>query len=242
MMEYMEDCFNILKCFIDPLGKPTNRKEFYLKASLDIKSCTQAIKMYYDHISKIVNHSKHSQGRIRFCVIFGITLIIPGYFVESPEEFLNPTTHQITDWEVIGPSSDIHGKNRDTAFSFARDLRFHFFQIYFVSAELVKAVKNLSASHFRTRNSLSPAESKILTIAKRLEKLPMALFRDELRQDIPSVKIILDEMQETHLILSYPDNKEILVSPSNDVTFTAWINFIGDDTSNKVIRPYFYPQ
>jgi hypothetical protein len=240
LMEHMEDCFNVLKCFVQPPSSdPRKRtKAAYCKSSTIIDTCVKSVEPYWNHISDIVNHSKHNQGRVRFCVIFDENNMIPGYFVESAEEILDRANDQVSDWEVLGPSSAIHGKYRDTAFSFARNLRYHFVNVYFVSKELADAVNSLTAGQRTPHTGTKSDDSKILGIAARIEKLPLYFYRDEMRLDTPAVKVIKRSETDIQLRLSCPDNNTILLSPPHGKKMFAWVAYRSDGVSNKIILPY----
>ncbi|MFH1941895.1 MAG: hypothetical protein ABIL68_07295, partial [bacterium] len=75
LMEHMDDCKNILKCFYsnsDDYQKSTSIKEF-----------NNSIKEYRNFIGKIVNNIKHEQGRLRFIILVNDKSQYPGYFVEG---------------------------------------------------------------------------------------------------------------------------------------------------------------
>jgi hypothetical protein len=76
IIEYLEDCDNILACFFP--SKEIRNKDPHAK------SYRNAVKEYRDHIGKIVNHLKHEQGRLRSIIFFNDEFVLPGYFVEGP--------------------------------------------------------------------------------------------------------------------------------------------------------------
>ncbi len=238
LMEHMEDCFNILKCFVPlPSPDPLKRtKKAYCKHP-EINDCVTAVAPYYDHVSNIVNHSKHNQGRIKTFTISTDTMLMPGYFIESCEHIKDPVTGIIT-WEVLGPSSIIHTPNRDTAFSFARDLRFHFVNIYLVSMHLAVAVNKLAGSKASPRIiDHSKMASQLLSVARRIEKLPNYFFRDEVLMPVPTVKII-ETATTTELRLAYPDPIALLPSLDRGKKYMAFVSYRGDAVSVSIHLPY----
>jgi hypothetical protein len=240
LMEHMEDCFNILKCFVPlPSLDPRKRKKAAYCKDPTVNTCVTSVATYWDHISGIVNHSKHNQGRLRGLVISTEKYLMPGYFVESCEEIVAPTDGQIT-WEVLGPSSVIHGKNRDTAYSFARDIRYHFVQVYIVAKHLSDSVKTLVAGQSTPRPIDQSSSAQILQIAKRIEKLPMYFYQHETRMDVPSVKVI-ELGGNTEIRLAYPDATSILVSPQLGKKFPVYISYGGDSVSVNLKLPYMKP-
>ncbi len=126
LMEHMDDCENILRCFFPPGTKINNENS--------IRAYQSSVDSYRTHIGKVVNHLKHKQGRLRSIAMFSGDTPYLGYFVEGAEQ--NGS---------LGPAPHIHTKG-STAFSYARDIRYHLYNLYFVSAKLAETVDAIAAS------------------------------------------------------------------------------------------------
>ena len=105
LFEHIEDCSNILRVVFQPDSDREKHES--------VRIFEKNTKKYRDLLGKIVTRMKHNQSRLRAVVFWDDERTLPGYFVEG----VDPSG-------VIGPDRLIHGGN--TAFSFARDLRFHF--------------------------------------------------------------------------------------------------------------------
>jgi hypothetical protein len=120
LMEHMDDCENILRCFFSPTINLANENCF--------KGYQSEVNTYRTHIGKVVNLIKHKQGRLRTIGMITEEAITMGYFVEG-----------VADDGSLGPSQIIH-KNGSTAFSFSRNIRYHLYNLFFVSEILSKVI------------------------------------------------------------------------------------------------------
>jgi hypothetical protein len=170
LMEHMDDCENIIKCFFPPGTKLNQEASF--------KNYQSSVNFYRTHIGKVVNHLKHNQGRLRS---FGMIIDnIPhlGYFVEG-----------ISDDGSIGPAQHIHSGG-STAFSYARDIRFHLYYLYFVSTKLSEAIDTITKPDknkiaYQTENKRTNLEATL----QKIVQLPMVVFLDEIQKDFPLIAI-----------------------------------------------------
>lgn len=170
LMEHMDDCENIIKCFFTP-GTKLNQETSY-------KNYQSSVSFYRTHIGKVVNHLKHNQGRLRS---FGMIIDnIPhlGYFVEG-----------LSDDGSIGPAPHIHSGG-DTAFSYARDIRFHLYYLYFVSVKLSEAINAIvNPDKDRIAYQTGDKNTNLESTLQKIAQLPMAVFLDESQKDFPLVTI-----------------------------------------------------
>jgi len=158
LFEHIEDCRNILRCMT---FKDQNRILNILK------KWDKAVKPYRDHIGHVVNHIKHSQGRLRSVQMSNKHKLIYGYFVEG-----------LTNDGSIGPHPDIHDGGH-TAFSFNRDLRFHVSGLFHLSAILSECI--IEYKGYEYRFSVEPKEEHddLACILESIARLPIYVFPDE---------------------------------------------------------------
>jgi hypothetical protein len=188
LMEYLDDCDNILACFFP--SKDVRNKDTH------VKLYRKATKEYREHIGKVVNYLKHNQGRLLDITFYNDNLVLPGYFVVGA-----------TEENAIGPVQMIHPDN--TAFSFARDLRYNLFHFYAVAEHLSNAIgKILGKEHNTTTLKNETLDEKVLNIASRISNLPLTFYPDEGSKLIPNVIVSQDyHLFDRVITLAYPDEK-----------------------------------
>jgi hypothetical protein len=220
LMDHMDDCVSVLMCFFG------DKENFHNDEHVKIYS--KSIEPYRSHIGRIVNHVKHQQGRLRFLAFLSAQEIFPGYFVEGIDSDGAP-----------GPALQIHKKfrNADTAFSFARDLRYHLFNIYLVSHYLAEAISAIVRSAKVAMNSSESPDDKIAEIAWRICSLPLIFFPDEVSLSVPSVEIKNFQDDETELVLYYPDEQVQAESPPKETT--VYLSLRGDGVTQTFRLPYY---
>jgi len=218
LMEHMDDCESILQCFY--------RKGIKLNVCPPIREFKRSTHDYRTYIGKIVNHLKHSQGRLRSFAFFDDIMVYPGYFVEGPD-----------DKGVLGPAPHIH-KGGNTAFSFSRDLRYHFFSVYMVSHHLACATLKITANAYQ-HCRLVPDASRIIRVASMFSKLPLVFFPDEMGKHIPTVTFE-QTAGDFALVLRYPDSTAHAARIPSGVQCVAC--YAGDGVSSAFRLPYFRPR
>ena len=181
MMEYLDDCDNILLCFF-PSKKLRNGSDVN-------KRYKKATKKYRDFIGKTVNYLKHNQGRLRSIVFYNDEVVLPGYFVEGP----------IGD-NFIGAAEVVHAKG-NTAFSFYRDLRYQFVHFYLVGMFLGNAIKEIITLDGAIEESFV-IDDIAIEIASLISKLPLFFYTDEKVMPIPNIK----KNQSYFFQVIYPDD------------------------------------
>ena len=131
--------------------------------------------MYRRHVGQIVNKIKHDHARLRFILYSGNSIYFPGYFLEG-----------IDSEGVLGPDQNVHHKG-GTAFSFARDLRLHFVEVYAVSRFLSKAIKGIAMPVDTIPADAACAWAE--EIATHLGNLSKIYYPDEIRKFNPWIDI-----------------------------------------------------
>jgi len=180
LMEHWDDCTNVLQCFHKERVKGTQAYKRFNKAN----------SVYRDHIGRVVNSLKHSQGRLRLMVAYNEIIYVPGYFVEGIDEK-----------GVLGPHLNIHDDGT-TGFSFARDLRYHFCNLYFLSKILSDIVIDLTGNS-RTPRVVGSTNEKWYRLAERIADLPSVFYRDERKKPVPWVEVH-QESDIQSVRVSYP--------------------------------------
>lgn len=213
LIEHIDDCNNVIRCFFDSDNDPK-----YKKIYSQFKS---SIRPYRDHIGKVVNKIKHEQGRLR-----PISFTWPGgnsygYFVEG-------ANHE----GAVGPDEDIH-EGGNTAFSVARDFRFHLCGIYFVGTHLAQAVYEASSIGTSHRHVSAEATEGLAALIQGISEIPPIFFPDEIRKPVPSVKI--STRSGALIACGKLHHEKVSILPSANVR----VNFVGDGVTKTFRMPYF---
>ena len=148
-------------------------------------------------------------------VIYDERRMVPGYFVEAMDF--------IDGQDVAAPSPQIHSGG-NTAFSFPRDLRYHFFNIYAVSKYLSEAINSIVAGRKTSLASLTIRPEPAIDIAKRIQKLPFTFFPDEMYLDVPSVKVIEDLIKPNWFC--HIQTLQHCLSPHHTTKQCGWLGFL----------------
>jgi len=231
IQEYFDGCMDTLRCFY-PAAIGDRTKVFWKDPVVD--SYWSAIKdKFFDPISEIANHIKHDEGRLILLVMFNDEYAIPGYYAEAVDEYGR-----------IVPYRKIHQPFRskldptagyDTAFSFARDLRYLLWGIYFVSHHLATAINTITRNIQPTKYAaVGKMDGDILEISRRVAGLPKRFYSDELYKDLPTVEVI-DNDQETTLRLAYPGTDLLIASDGKHMNL---VPLVSDGISKQFKFPY----
>ena len=232
IVEYFDECRDVLRCFY-PYSIGSKNKIFWKEVEVD--AYWQTIQNdFHKPVSAVVNSIKHDSIQLRFFVMFNDEHAIPGYFVEGIDEH-----------GMILPNREIHKpvmsafdleSGYDTAFSFFRDLRYLFWGIYFVSHNLAKAILHVTGQSASNKYSdAGKVDDNIIHIAQRISTLPLRFYSDELKKELPGVKLLVLP-NETRLKLEYPDTEHILVA--GDGAYKNMSIFLGDGVSTTYKFPY----
>lgn len=213
LLEHIDDCNNVIRCFFES-DSDTSYKRIYTQ----FKS---SIRPYRDHIGKVVNKIKHEQGRLR-----PISFSWPGgssygYFVEG-------ANHE----GAVGPDEDIH-EGGNTAFSVARDFRFHLCGIYYVGTHLAQAVYEASGIGTNHRHVCAQGTEGLAELIQEISAIPPIFFPDEIKKLIPSVKV--STRSGALIACGKLHHEKVTILPSAKVQ----VNFVGDGVTKTFRMPYF---
>lgn len=229
LFSHFDDCRSVLKCFYEPsIGR--DKRKFDKQSP--VASFDKNTTWYRDHIARISNHIKHHQGRLSAICIFANDLVMPGYFVEGVIPGNSPSEP-----DALGPYPDIHKPFKDmkTAFSFARDLKYHFFAIYALSFHLRNSLISMIGNHKSFTTSIRSEDFE--TLAERLESMPNRFFNDEIYKPVPAVRTLRNDTAIEEIRLVFPDPITVFVLPKGKLA--VWSSFMGDGVSKTFQLPYF---
>lgn len=205
LREYFDDCHAILQSLVDPTSVNVRRPGAVplLKAAKfpSLSTFIQPLKCYMDdYLLAIANKLKHKHGRLRGCMFYNEQEARLGYFLEEVDAN-----------EVAGPSAALHPGN--TAFSFARDLRFNLFHIYLASERLTESIRSALKSQYKFELAplpfLNTCSLSWRTIVRRVSNLSLAVFPQEIHLPFPDVSLTREQ-----LVLEYPSRRRALQCPS----------------------------
>ena len=170
LIEHIDDCNNVVRCFFESDSDPK-----YKNVYSQFKS---SIRPYRNHVGRVVNKIKHEQGRLRLIHFSWPDGSSYGYFVEGANQE-----------GAVGPDEDIH-PGGNTAFSIARDFRFHLCGIYFVGTHLAQAVYEVCGMSIKQCDMGNQGSEGLAEIIQAVSSIPPIFFPDEIRKVIPTVKIV----------------------------------------------------
>lgn len=184
LREHLDDCFHIIKSLISPQSQfKDNRNQFdWLKQNINIPCVITLLKnidSYKKYLDNIVNELKHNNAILNGLVFFDETSedFLLGYYVANVFNGRYEPVKKI--------HSKFHGQ--DTAFSFARDIRYNICNIFQLSEELVTLINELN---IKILIPLGQARNeKRLLLYEDIYNLPKCFFPDEYEKDIPSVVV-----------------------------------------------------
>jgi hypothetical protein len=166
--EHLEDCRNVIKAF-----SPNHTSPSYLRSYKLFQSAT---KTYRDHISRIDNHLKHEQGRIRLAAQLTPHKLL-GYYVDG-----------VVGPGVSGPSPKVHSTDL-ACWSFSRDLRFHLVWVYMISRALNSAIRNLvGETHLNQPKDAKPS-AQLNDVLWGITYLQPLQFPNERKLDTPWIEL-----------------------------------------------------
>lgn len=199
---HIDDCYSILASLVDPANLPTNVASItftdrWLKAVKfpSLVKFNDAISLYKnEYLAPLVNGLKHRQCRLRGLFFYKYSDIRLGYYLEEPDVDGIP-----------GPSPNVH-KDRNSAFSFQRDIIFNLYNVYFISESLVEAVK--AALRYYRAFDLTPqkADSRNETwhkILRQASELSISAFPDEIERTFACLSLS-EKGEQSTITLTYP--------------------------------------
>lgn len=239
---HIDDCFRILKV-VSPYPE-TEIKSMSSKERVKVERSVyrwletfnhptysdfeKKIADYRSYLGKIVNSIKHNHARLRLIYMNIEGFDVFGYYVEG-------ITLNNKNKIVAGPDPKIHPNG--TAFSFARDLRFHFYKIYEISHYLKQALISLLIEEYdfrtvnlKTKNDYNPI---LDTVSEEIQNLDWAFYCDEYKKSIPQISF---NNNSNNIILTL---KLIKNQTLPDVNTVRLFFFPEMDTVTELItRPY----
>jgi len=236
LRSHIDDCYAVLASLINPAAvSPKANKIVFTEKWLEavkfpsLKSFNRQIAFFKnDWIGPLVNGLKHRQCRLRGLFFYRYYDIRLGYYLEDSH----------TDG-VPGPSALVH-KDRNSAFSFARDIRLNLFYVYRTSEALVDTLKTALRtmhSYELKPNNNSARNEKWTALFEQLEMMPLRVFPDEMEKSVATVtygQLPGNEFVE----LSYP---WLLWSPPFPTGMKIKSSFELDGVGKTYKLPYLAP-
>lgn len=215
LFEHLEDCESILQCCLP--------KATHFGRNPSARTYRQAISTYRARIGRIVNTIKHRQGRLRPVVFFGPKYASLGYFVEG-----------VLPNGAIGPDPRVHASTSQ-AFSFALDLRLHYFMIFLASRALNVAVEEICGAPSPTPAIPNSSDLRVWQIAGRLSRFTTIIFPDESPRLFSAVEVRGGPHGlELHLSCPSDSVRNDPLPPASRIT----VAFGGDGFSRSFVLPY----
>lgn len=152
----------------------------------------------YKHVDRVINEVKHRHNEFVPISMEGSFFVVYGFLVAG-----------IRSATCVGPNQNIHKEwnNMDTAFSFNRDLRRLFVDVFRVGSYLSDALER-----FNVPPNAAPEPvmgSRIFNIASRIAGIPNFCFPDEWHMPSQIVSIIGGGDAKTLRIASADDHKPL---------------------------------
>lgn len=202
LRSHIDDCYSVLASLVDAANQPNKAANIiftdrWLKAINfpSLGGFNASISFYKnDYLAPLVNGLKHRQSRLRGLFFYKYGHVRLGYFLEEPDVD-----------GIAGPSPNVH-KDRNSAFSFGRDIIFNIYHVYFISEMLVDAVK--SALHHYHSYSLNPEKSesrneKWLNILRKASAIHSSAFPDEIERSFACLTFS-GQGKQSSSVLRYP--------------------------------------
>lgn len=214
LMEHMDVCNGILRSFYPPAEDTKFKKA--------LTAFKVAVEPYRKHIGTIDNYIKHSQGRLRLIRFQWATGSCVGYFVEGPVAA-----------GVLGPVGVVHPE-KNSAFSFNRDIPFHVCNVFAVGARLASALHEVDRRLvvLPLAKSVEGRDSDWSKAIRATASLPSIFFPDELQKKAPKVHVT-----ENKVLIEYPAAHPRLIGPPNKSQIS--LNWGGDGVTKSFRLPYF---
>jgi hypothetical protein len=181
-----------------------------------------SVEPYRTDIAAIVNKVKHEHGQLR-CVAFTDGHIqTAGYYLEGVD----------ADGVAI-PDPRVHPN--DTAFSFDRDLRLHFVQLFEIGSALKGALtKALRLQKIRpSETTFKGRPDEFRAVAERVANLPQLVFPDEVAKPTPGVSISRND-DDVQLTVTYPSLSKLVAATT--MQLNTFITLDGGTLSFRI--PY----
>ena len=221
--EHFDDCYSILDCFFPDRS--------IRKKNAQVKLFTKRLKPYSDLVGELVNKMKHRNARLRGIILSLGNQVVPGYFLEG----VHPDG-------ALGPDLHIHKSPGGlTAFSFFRDLRLHFVELFITSEHLTKVIDHLGKNKNPDTQVTCPWAAEL---GKALAALPETYYPNEVNLRNPW--IVYDEEQDgcIKLTLSMGEKSpkpKTFAHHRGMAEFTVRALYCGDSVTRSFKLPYSGP-
>lgn len=227
MLAHVDDAYQILKACSPPqpqIQEPFADRWLEKARHPSVRQFKNAVKRYRDGVAAIVNREKHEHGQLRFVVFSDSEMRVPGYYLEA-----------VGPGGVLQPDEKVHPGF--TAFSFDRDLRLHFVQLFGIGEALKGALlTSLRAQHIPVSGRPVQNDSAaLLSVAERLAALGTVVFPDEAAKATPHVRV-RREGEDAEVAVRFPNLAVMVPTKPGMVTTTA---IRGDGYSSQYRVPYF---
>jgi len=236
LQAHIDDCYSILASLIDQSSVPTrlSRIRFtdkWLKALNFhwIDQFKESISDYRDnYLAHLINGLKHRQNRLRGIFFYSEREVRLGYYLEEPD--VNG---------IVGPSVNLH-EDGNSAFSFARDILFNLYHVYYISDMLVVILRDVLKHYYSF--SLIPQRIALkdngwTNIIRRASKINPSVFPEEVDKPYPYLSFNETENDKI-LSLMYPVTIMQLTFPRY---MRCVPTFEGDGVSRIFKIPYLKP-
>jgi hypothetical protein len=202
LQAHVDDCYAILASLIDPASVSAKvAKIRFTDRWLDtigfptLDTFKKSISEYRDnYLAHLVNGLKHRQNRLRGIFFYNASEVRLGYYLEEPD----------TDG-VPGPSFNLH-EDGNTAFSFAKDILFNLYHVYYLSEMLVDAFSS-ALQHYQSftlnPQKVSSENDKWLDVLRRAFRIHPQVFPSELDKPYPYFSFTENDSDQS-LVLMYP--------------------------------------
>ncbi|MEK6284025.1 MAG: hypothetical protein AABN95_27080 [Acidobacteriota bacterium] len=202
LQAHVDDCYAILAALIDPATVPPKVAKIrftdrWLEAigfpTLD--RFKKSISEYRDgYLAHLVNGLKHRQNRLRGIFFYNSSEVRLGYYLEEPDSD-----------GVPGPSFDLH-EDGNSAFSFAKDILFNLYHVYYLSEMLVDAVGG-ALQHYQSftlkAQKVGYENDKWLDVLRSVLRIQPQVFPNELDEPYPYFAFTENDGDQS-LALMYP--------------------------------------
>lgn len=215
LMEHTEDCRKILNCF----APKSDRCYQHV-----IDRYESHVQEYRDHIGAVVNHIKHSQGRLRIAQMRSGYMSVLGYFAE-----------QVMQGGTLGPHMQLH-KGGHAAWSFNRNIRYHAAWMFAISKRLADAISEIRCVSSVDLVPSEEPENDTMRLLGAVSSLQSFVFPDEMDDPWPHISLPRSRGKNTRrLSIELPATSGTALSTRRGEFHTS---LMGDGVSNKYQMPY----
>ena len=182
LYEHLDASYGCVRALIPPKGAndPLLDTQFLDRAKvLGWSDFRARVRPYVQNrIGAVVNSLKHNQAELAFIYLHRFEDVRFGYYVRD-----------VQNSGALGPSTRVHADG-NSAFSFARDMLIHFWNLYFVSSELAALIHHIVPESKQESPKLQDdsLNSMFERLAQRVSSIPLAFFPDEIRMPCPLVR------------------------------------------------------